>query len=346
MEANKVNSEMGTNTQTKQKKQQLNERYDSKRAQGVMSKQKQLLGDDFEMYTTMVTDFLIGQANRNELNKYLKKFLKNPKFVKLHNTLILEILKSLRNRTEKIKTDVVWVKRKKSDAFLLTHNRFVAFDNKQALTLKKIILSFNAKDRARIKAAIEDNRNITPLPSIPSESWVAKLPKIPVSQDKLNSVFVNDIKAGYVAPLSSETLELPDQDVLKTRITAIALENGLLGGIQKDVPAIILAGLESHLKNLFAKCLSIVNKNLRQTSEDEAPRIGIHDINLAWQVEPHALIEPFMHPRRLQCLVNKRNATDEAKIIEEVPVHSPSSSQSERWQVAKVLDEVLSVKMP
>ncbi|EPY50494.1 SAGA complex subunit Hfi1 [Schizosaccharomyces cryophilus OY26] len=313
----------------------------------LVSELQSLLGNEYETYTMCITDFIVGQLSRKELNNLLSKYSNDPKFVKLHNQFILSIVKDLQRSGKSAVNKLPWVKRKRSDGALFVHKKFTSH-NAQAKKLKKIILSLSSKDRERIKAVLKEKSSTPPqLPGLLLETRIAKLPKIPVSRDKLNSVFVNDIKAGYVAPLASETLEVPDADSLKERITAIALENGLLGGIEKSVPEVILAGLENHIKNIFSKCFSIMDRLLDKRRHHESS-FTIQDLNLTLSIEPHMLVEEYPHDAKIPFLLHDAAMEDELSTTTRdfsapVPDYMKpmDASFEEREAVAALLDDVL-----
>ncbi|EPX71581.1 SAGA complex subunit Hfi1 [Schizosaccharomyces octosporus yFS286] len=312
-----------------------------------ISELQSLLGNEYEAYTMCVTDFIVGQLSRKELNNVLSKYSNNSRFVQLHNRIILSIIRDLQRSEKPAVNKLPWMKRKRSDGALFVHKKFTSH-NLQAKNLKKIILSLSSKDRARIKAVLKENNGLQPhLPGLLLETRIAKLPKIPVSRDKLNSVFVNDIKAGYVAPLASETLEVPDADSLKERITAIALENGLLGGIEKSVPDVILAGLENHLKNIFSKCFSILDRLMEKRQHHDSS-FSLQDLSLTWSIEPHMLVEEYPHNAKIPFLLHDAAMEDEINTATKdfssplpdymKPMNAPSD---EREAVASLLDDVI-----
>jgi len=49
---------------------------------------------------------------------------------------------------------------------------------------------------------------------------------------------------GAHAPLCYDSKELPDFDSMRERMTAVALENGLTGGVQEDSVELMLHALE------------------------------------------------------------------------------------------------------
>lgn len=57
-----------------------------------------------------------------------------------------------------------------------------------------------------------------------------------------------------MAPLCIDLKELPSPETLHSRMTSIALENGLLGGIGEDVVNVMLFAAEVKMKRNNAIC--------------------------------------------------------------------------------------------
>lgn len=83
-----------------------------------------------------------------------------------------------------------------------------------------------------------------------------------------------DIIQSYQVPLSTESFELPDVDILNTRLLGIAYEHGLVDGISKDVPDIVLAGLEYHLRDFLQQIFGRVMPSKRRYFSDREEYIS------------------------------------------------------------------------
>lgn len=64
-------------------------------------------------------------------------------------------------------------------------------------------------------------------------------------------VWTQDIIHSYDAPLAAEAYELPDTDVLHTRMLGVSLEHGLLQGIEPQTTDVVLAALEYYLRDVI-----------------------------------------------------------------------------------------------
>ena len=63
------------------------------------------------------------------------------------------------------------------------------------------------------------------------------------------------------APLCVESKHLPDLDGLKDRMTLLAVENGLPGGVQPQAAAMVLSALQSHLQNVASSIITKIRAN-------------------------------------------------------------------------------------
>jgi transcriptional coactivator HFI1/ADA1 len=80
-------------------------------------------------------------------------------------------------------------------------------------------------------------------------------------------VWTQDIIHAYDTPLAAETYELPDTDVLHTRMLGISLEHGLLQGIESQTPDVVLAALEFYLRDVIEQLYDRI-KLRRSAGED------------------------------------------------------------------------------
>lgn len=64
----------------------------------------------------------------------------------------------------------------------------------------------------------------------------------------------------YEAPLSTDTYELPDAEALGIRMLGVALENGLVNGIDAISAEVMLAALEYYLKGLVQTAFDTVKR--------------------------------------------------------------------------------------
>lgn len=63
------------------------------------------------------------------------------------------------------------------------------------------------------------------------------------------------------APLCVEAKHLPDLDGIKDRMTLLAVENGMPGGVQPQAAAMVLSALQSHLQNVASSIITKIRAN-------------------------------------------------------------------------------------
>lgn len=68
--------------------------------------------------------------------------------------------------------------------------------------------------------------------------------------------FNSDYARGLLAPLCADLKELPGPETLRARMTSIALEQGLVGGVSEDVVSAMLFATESYIKSAIANAIS------------------------------------------------------------------------------------------
>ncbi|KAK9447451.1 transcriptional regulator of RNA polII, SAGA, subunit-domain-containing protein [Limtongia smithiae] len=244
----------------------------------LMNEFQRVLGDNWSRYREVMTAFLTGKLTRHELEHELSTIL-DQSMVRMHNQFLLASLaNSLRDPPPSTNGLVAWGKRVK-DAPV----RISKMTGDPAIArLKSEIMGFTPRERRRIKAITRDAGKKGPPPStiiLTKQARSTKLSNIK-TLEKSKANIVQDISQSYQAPLATETYEIPDTDSLRTRILGIAYENGLLDGIASDVPDVILAGLEYHMRDFLQQIFDRVRP--------KAPKMmsGSHSMSLGSSMVP------------------------------------------------------------
>ncbi|KAK9456192.1 transcriptional regulator of RNA polII, SAGA, subunit-domain-containing protein [Dipodascopsis uninucleata] len=222
----------------------------------LMNEFRSVLGDKWDNYRDVITNFIIGKLSRVELQQELDYML-DKSMVRMHNQFLLASLaNALRDPPPSTSGLPAWSKKSKDAPSRSSRNS----GNAVVMRLKKEIMGFTPRERRRIKAITRDAGKKGFVPSTIILTRQAKLPKTPVVRDKekLKANITQEIAQSYQAPLATESYELPDTESLRTRILGIAYEHGLLDGIANEVPDIILAGLEYHLRDFLQHILDRV----------------------------------------------------------------------------------------
>ncbi|KAI8597687.1 transcriptional regulator of RNA polII, SAGA, subunit-domain-containing protein, partial [Dissophora ornata] len=123
--------------------------------------------------------------------------------------------------------------------------------------IKNQILSLGKSERERIKSLKDQHKNSGVVKQRLKEHRISKS-MAPVMTQQSQVVEYN---RGAHAPLCFDSKELPDFESMKDRMTAVAIENGLLGGVQDGSVELMLHALESHIKNIISNCIIKLRTN-------------------------------------------------------------------------------------
>ena len=85
------------------------------------------------------------------------------------------------------------------------------------------------------------------------------------------------------APLCVESKHLPDLDGIRDRMTLLAVENGMPGGVQPQAAAMVLSALQSHLQNVATSIITKIRANRTdgiRTNEPLRPAAEYNGISL------------------------------------------------------------------
>ncbi|KAK9467580.1 transcriptional regulator of RNA polII, SAGA, subunit-domain-containing protein [Lipomyces arxii] len=233
----------------------------------LMNDLRRALGDHWEHYREVITDFLTGRLTRNELEQELSQIL-DKGMIRMHNQFLLASLaNALRDPPPSLSGLPAWNTRSKN-----APSRVSNMGDPVVARLKSEIMGFTPRERRRLKAVTKDAGKKGPMPSSIVLTRHAKIPQVlnAKEREKIKGNTVQDITQSYHAPLATESFELPDADNLRTRVLGIAYEHGLVDGISNEVPEFILAGLEYHLRDFLQQLLNRVRPQKHKKSLDAA----------------------------------------------------------------------------
>ncbi|KAF9352856.1 hypothetical protein BGX26_009354 [Mortierella sp. AD094] len=210
------------------------------------------LGENGPSYWQALTDFVSGKLNRQEFDFYANLYLSR-KNATLHNQFILA---NIHNAQTEIpppsKGSVGWGKGKKGKDGKLYKEK----DPKRR-KIKNHILSLGKTERERIKALKEQYKNSGVVKQKLKEHRVSK-PMAPAISQQAQ---ITEYNRGAHAPLCFESKELPDFESMRDRMTAVAMENGLMGGVQEGAVELMLHALESQIKGIISNCIIKLRTN-------------------------------------------------------------------------------------
>lgn len=270
-----------------------------------LNKLHELLQDKWPLYQRIVTDFLCGRATRLEFEQHIQPLKERTHFVRLHNEIMMSLLaNSFRDPPPSNAQSQGWSKSRRAR---------VKGADPTVKRLKMEVMGLSNRERKRLKAIPKPDPSYKLRPNSMIETRFAKLPRVPMSAQKINSSqHHNDIIRGFHVPLCTESHSLPDAESLKDRILATALENGLLGGIASQVPELLINGLSVHLRNILTQTLSKIRKSTEPSSSvmttttattatkpEAGGTVSADDLLFTYQLAPHVYVEPAHSIARL-----------------------------------------------
>ncbi|GAK66099.1 uncharacterized protein PAN0_011d4321 [Moesziomyces antarcticus] len=127
------------------------------------------------------------------------------------------------------------------------------------------MLEKKRKDEEKRKVA-EDRRKVRQFKSaIGARDWkgqaIQATQQIAAVRGKLSFSAQQAVARALQAPLCVESKHLPDLDGIKDRMTLLAVENGMPGGVQPQAAAMVLSALQSHLQNVASSVITKIRAN-------------------------------------------------------------------------------------
>lgn len=149
------------------------------------------------------------------------------------------------------------------------------------------MLEKKRKDEEKRKVA-EDRRKVRQYKSaIGAKDWkgqaIQATRQIAAVRGKLSFSAQQAVARALQAPLCVESKHLPDLDGIKDRMTLLAVENGMPGGVQHQAAAMLLSALQSHLQNVASSIITKIRANRTdgiKTNEPLRPASEYSNISL------------------------------------------------------------------
>lgn len=339
----------------------------------MMAEFQKNLGSNWDRYRDVITLFLIGKLTRGELQQELDQIL-DKSMIKMHNRFLLaNFANALRDGPQSENGMLTgWSKKSKDSSRNVKGDTQLAKLKQDIMELSvrerkriKAIAKESGK-KAPIPSTITSTRQAM-LPKIPfindKEKLLAQQQKaaqmqaqtsvqtptpsqIPQqqTQQQQNSAnntnpvaWTQDIIHAYETPLASEAYELPDQDVLTTRMLGISLEHGLLQGVDRQCPELLQIALEQYLRDLVQQVVDTVQWR-KKPGENI---LTAEDLARVLESSATSFVEPSGPTYRLQDVV----LTDEDTLMEDAPTQARpdhSAANNENAGLNNLLNEILS----
>ncbi|KAG0220760.1 transcriptional regulator of RNA polII, SAGA, subunit-domain-containing protein [Mortierella sp. GBAus27b] len=210
------------------------------------------LGENGPSYWQALTDFVCGKLNRQEFDFYANLYLSR-KNAPLHNQFILATIHNAqREAPPPSKGSDGWNKGRRGK-----DGKIVKEKDPKKRKIKNQILSLGKAERERIKALKEQHKGSGMIKQKMKEHRALK----PMTPALSQPAQIAEYNRGAHAPLCFDSKELPDFELMKDRMTAVAMENGLMGGVQEGAVELMLHSLESHIKNIISNCIIKLRTN-------------------------------------------------------------------------------------
>ncbi|KAJ1664991.1 hypothetical protein IW140_003604 [Coemansia sp. RSA 1813] len=230
------------------------------------------LGDDGPSYWTALRDFVQGKLNRQEFDFYAYMYLSGEK-ASLHNQFILATIHNAQSGQappdgEQNKGFEGGKKRKhdenqgpsgSEDMQKSKRSIKALLEDPRWRYVKELVKSLNKNERRAIKTLLK-KPDITP-EAAQEAIRMMKPVVLPMPASQLPQTYAMDIAKGITAPLVFDTKATPDIESLGYRMVAIALEQGLSGGITRDAGELLLYALDCHLKNVVSNMIYKARSN-------------------------------------------------------------------------------------
>ncbi|KZT52661.1 hypothetical protein CALCODRAFT_511915 [Calocera cornea HHB12733] len=256
------------------------------RTQRLKAKLNALLGREAPQYWSAVTGFLTGRIMRGEMDAVLEGLLKGTEALALHNAFLLSIL-----RTASLSPSALAALSLPPPGSSPTKKRKRVYPPQGALNaeeeeeeyggrskrMREWVVGMGRWERERLKGLERQGGEEWRAPEVGAERGVRYIPGSTSSPPLAGATsdqapffcsIVFPHTAAYSAHtlpstlLSTHTRSLPAAQVLQQRLASIALSRGLPGGVSPDCVPLLTAALESHLKALVARGLSLTQRGL------------------------------------------------------------------------------------
>ncbi|ODQ63212.1 hypothetical protein NADFUDRAFT_48127 [Nadsonia fulvescens var. elongata DSM 6958] len=258
---------------------------------GMMMEFRKRLGKNWDGYRILITQFLIGRLSRTELQHELDQIL-DTGMVHMHNQFLLaNLANALHDPPKSDEGKLTGWNQKRKELSSSSSSRVGA--ESQLAKLKEDVMGLSVRERKRIKSITRESGKKGYIGSTIVNTRQAMLPHIPFVNDKERAKFgspiawTQDIVQSFNIPLATETFELPESDSLKTRMQGIALEHGILGNIDATAPKLLLAGLESYLKDIVQQAYDTV----KQRNTENGKTITAEDMAQVFESTPTCTVE-------------------------------------------------------
>ncbi|KAI5851576.1 transcriptional regulator of RNA polII, SAGA, subunit-domain-containing protein [Morchella snyderi] len=325
---------------------------------------KRAMGKEaWAIYKEALSGYLTGRLNQEELSRAIGPFVKGNS-IRMHNMLLVAMYgNSMRDMPP---TDVAaWVSASDKPSAVA---KMPAGDVNEK-RLKKEVMAISARERRRIKevpSALGDVEDM--LGSMLQEYHLAKQVKIPEALPPMSAGLTktnwdSEIKQRYTMPLSSESGEFPDVEIIRQRMNPICYEEGVHGGCTADAANFMNVAAETFVKEILSTIISRVRSNgpnyvqtdkyrklapkRKWTAPTERSLLGMHDMRLSLALGHNLLAQLPLSMKKIMAggwYERDYEVDADEQYIGQVDVEGwEGAAVDDRKQLRGLLDDCLSV---
>ncbi|KAF0510056.1 transcriptional regulator of RNA polII, SAGA, subunit-domain-containing protein [Gigaspora margarita] len=245
------------------------------------------LGDNKVQYWKVVQSFIKGELNRMELDFLANLFLTREN-AQLHDDFIRASIKNNKQKSNcRVIRDIqkkTWEKSLNEKNDIITHHK----------SLKGILSSMEKEDRHLLHHFLKNakhNRSSDEKGLIPKSLYCSKRESI-------------------------SQRDFPNCENVYLRMTEIAFNHELFGGVQKDCVSLMVLALEFYVKNILHNCINQIRENnVYHDDYDEnhnIPSITLKDLAFSLSISPLS-VSPLVEEK-----INARLRHDEMNFDNEI----------------------------
>ncbi|RIA87035.1 transcriptional regulator of RNA polII, SAGA, subunit-domain-containing protein [Glomus cerebriforme] len=248
-----------------------------------------------EKYWLLIQSFIKGEINKNELDFYVHSLL--PKeHVHLHDEFIRASIK-LKN-TRRYQDDVKNV-------------TFSASSSQKEKFLKKIMSSMGKEERDKLHVILESAQNNQGIVHTNSNLMLfeKKFPKYTtIDEDFVDLPTLTPPSLTTLSSINEEEDGFSEFNSVYTKMTEIALDNGLICGVTEDCANLMIYALETHLKNIVHSCINKIRSNEfhDETEKISNSPISLRDLAFSLEISPYILVNNNFILEKILVKINQK----------------------------------------
>ncbi|CAG8483459.1 3668_t:CDS:2 [Funneliformis caledonium] len=230
----------------------------------------EILGINKEKYWSAIQSFVKGELNKVELDLYAHSLL-SKEYVHLHDKFIRASI-ILKNTCKANQNNV----------------RYASSPYNER-SLEKFMSTMGKEERDKLRVILKNTRDnqTTSHPNPSLMLFEKKFPKKALDDGN----FVD-----HSQPLTSSSLMSEEEkgisefESIYTKMTEIALDNGLIGGVSEDCANLMIFALEAHLKSIVHDCIIKIRSDDSHNGKGNSA-ISLNDLAFSLEISPYILVE-------------------------------------------------------